>query len=83
MLNSTHSSSRSAKKTRNEKKTPSARLTEAPVQSQDAKSFWVDGRASKMRRRTRLPAHPVAYKPSPLVASWRLGDLSDRAATSR
>jgi len=38
MLNSTHSSSRSAKKTRNEKKTPSARLTEAPVQSQDAKS---------------------------------------------
>ena len=38
MLNSTHSSSRSAKKTRNEKKTPSARLTEAPVQSQDAKT---------------------------------------------
>jgi hypothetical protein len=37
MLKSTHSSSRSVKKTRNEKKKPSARLTGAPVQSQAAK----------------------------------------------
>jgi hypothetical protein len=46
MLKSTHSSSRSVKKTRNEKKKPSARLTGAPVQSQAAKPPSDLGRSS-------------------------------------
>jgi len=44
MLKSIHSSSRSAKKRKTEKK-PSARLTEAPVQSQDAKTVLASWRS--------------------------------------
>jgi len=62
MLKSVHSSSRSAKKT----KKPSARLTKAPVQSQDAKTPG-DG----------IPEDSASSHLASWL-SWRLGGLSLR-----